>query len=315
MYQIAQKKAFYRTLCEEDRNLAKTMFKKSEQYEVELGVDLADFTAYQFAQFLKDTGVKFTTQRAWYNMLLRYVKWAIENNKTNQVALFCPVAKYKQTQKHNTFVADNMVSGPVHLQQILDKVYVPVVENDCNKNTVATIRRAMIWLMFSGIGINDTNSITADNVDFEKRRIILNGEEYHIYEEAMPALRVACNATQLLAFYGNDMYRVNQRSTMSKSIIRYSSNIAETRMANGTWSLIIDEFSASGVSSIPATNLIASGVFYRLYERETAGIPEKDLWEDFSIYKALIGQSPDIKRRVRDLRIWYESWKNRYKRI
>lgn len=209
------------------------------------------------------------------------------------------------------FVSDKtkecMVCSPTQLQKYLDKVFAP--EKDL---TVDNTNRALFWLAFSGIRECDADKITSKNVDLENMVIRYNKREYPIYRESLLMDFVYKHPnypdkeSYMARVAGSSILRgVRDGTTVTSKITNISARIRRLR--------------DSGVDMIKMSynRIYMSGIFYRVYELERAGIDPDfskavDLYmegREYKVYKVRDIKKLKISDTKRNYLKGYERWK------
>lgn len=290
--------------------VCQTIFNAFEQYEVEWGADLCTRSTEEL-QPVVDGLVGFRARSKWMRLIILkdYVKWCIGMKvpgardgmlKIETVGL--------EKVKHQT------VASPLHLQRYLDSICEPESEE-----TTDNIYRCFYWLAYGGVAEEDILSIKCSDVDLNNMVVRYNDTEVPIYREALPAFKNCVKLTQFVYKHPNydklvykdradgDTLVRGIRSAPSIKAMRVElSRRSKAKMDEGKTDLKLSYF-----------RVWISGLFYRMYERERAGMPV-----DFSAaaaqfmegktYKLDRGRNtPEAKKRqlTRDYLEDYERWK------
>lgn len=290
--------------------VCQTIFNAFERYEVEWGADLCTRSTEEL-QPVVDGLVGFRARSKWMRLIILkdYVKWCIGMKvpgardgmlKIETVGL--------EKVKHQT------VASPLHLQRYLDSICEPESEE-----TTDNIYRCFYWLAYGGVTEEDILSIKCSDVDLNNMVVRYNDTEVPIYREALPAFKNCVKLTQFVYKHPNYVKLVYKdradgdtlvrgiRSAPSIKAMRVElSRRSKAKMDEGKTDLKLSYF-----------RVWISGLFYRMYERERAGMPV-----DFSAaaaqfmegktYKLDKGRNtPEAKKRqlTRDYLEDYERWK------
>lgn len=87
---------------------------------------------------------------------------------------------------------------PKHLQAILDKSFHPL-----ESETVDCVYRCYLWMAFAGMEEANALEVKVSEIDFGPMLIEHGGKSYEIYREAIPAFRMACEATEFMYEHPN----------------------------------------------------------------------------------------------------------------
>ena len=114
------------------------------------------------------------------NLIRRYVKWCIEQGVPG-----ASDAIFHVKASGDTKIREMTLSGPAHLESILNAVFSPVSDV-----TSDNILRAYCWLAFCGMDDNGIVALRTKEVDLSSLVITSNGEKYQIVDEAVPCFRI-----------------------------------------------------------------------------------------------------------------------------
>lgn len=291
-------------------NVCSTIFNAFEKYELMWNADLCTRTAEELQPVI-DTIVGLRARSKWMRIIILkdYVKWCIGMKvphacdgmlKINTVGL--------EKIKHQT------VSSPLHLQMYLNSICEPESEE-----TTDNIYRCFYWLAYGGVAEEDILRIKCSDVDLTNMVVHYNKTEVPIYHEAIPAFKNCATLTQFVYKHPNydkvvykdradgDTLVRGIRSLPSLKAMRVElSRRSKAKIDEGKTDLRLSYF-----------RVWISGLFYRMYERERAGMPV-----DFSasaaqfmegkVYKLDSGRNTqEAKKRqiARDYKEDYERWK------
>ncbi len=181
-------------------DFGKSVFRTTEPYEQEAGADLCELQL-DVLQEIADRNFGFRTQTvdSTLAILRTYVLWCKEQGYRTEEGIF--QVKIRMEDKMRRF----MVASPKHLQSILDKVFAPVEEG-----TVDCIYRCLMWMAFAGVEEADALEVKTSEINFDKMLIEHQGGSFEIYREAVPAFKMACEATEFVyqhPLYGDEIKR------------------------------------------------------------------------------------------------------------
>lgn len=284
------------------------IFNAMEPFETEWGADLCTKDT-ETLQPAVDSLASVRIGRGWspIYILKEYVRWCIRNHVPGAVDGITGI----QIEGLKA-VRTRLVSSPLHLQRCLDEVFGPLEEE-----TVAITYRCFFWLAFAGVDEEDVYTLTADNVDFASQSIVIDGTSYPIYREALPAIK---KATELTSFnykhpnYGKVVRRDRIpgelllrgiRGEVTKLNIRANlSKMARNAVVEGRCN-----------TELSYSRIYLSGIFFRMYEKERAGIPV-DFSEDAKRFMAgKTYQNKTRKNRQTEIEKDYEKDYQRWKMV
>lgn len=290
--------------------VCQTIFNAFEQYEIEWGADLCTRSTEELQPVVGGL-VGFRARSKWMRLIILkdYVKWCIGMKVPGACDGMLKIETVGlEKVKHQT------VASPLHLQRYLDSICEPESEE-----TTDNIYRCFYWLAYGGVAEEDILSIKCSDVDLNNMVVRYNDTEVPIYREALPAFKNCVKLTQFVYKHPNydklvykdradgDTLVRGIRSAPSIKAMRVElSRRSKAKMDEGKTDLKLSYF-----------RVWISGLFYRMYERERAGMPV-----DFSAaaaqfmegktYKLDRGRNtPEAKKRqlTRDYLEDYERWK------
>lgn len=290
--------------------VCQTIFNAFEVHEKQWGADLCTKGASEL-QPVVDSIVGMRARSKWMRLIILkdYVKWCIGMKVPNACDGMLKIEAIGLDKvKHQT------VASPFHLQTYLDAICEPETEG-----TTDNIYRCFYWLAYGGVAEEDILKIKCSDVDLTNMVVKYNGTEVPIYREALPAFRNCATLTQFVYKHPNydklvykdradgDTLVRGIRSAPSVNAMRVElSRRSKEKMDKGKTDLKLSYF-----------RVWISGLFYRMYERERAGMKV-----DFSAaaaqfmegktYKLDKGRNtPEAKKRqlAKDYLEDYERWK------
>ena len=269
MYNENQKRAFIESHTNSDKTMAKIVqiFSWFEPYEEDWGLDLSKQSAEKLQPVVNElTGVRSKSTELILIILKEYVKWCGRNGYEVSRGIF--------DVRINTIdkIQNQMVASPLHLKAKLDEFFEPVEEE-----TIDITYRVFLWMAFAGLDDKDAIRVTADCVDLKNLRINFEGHSYEIYKECIEDFKKACDLTDFQYKHpnyitrrdradGNLIMRGIRTPTVDLKTIRPVIN--KKFGADDT-----EETSGRQKSRISYKRTYLSGIFYRAYERERAGLP------------------------------------------
>lgn len=268
MYNEEQKRKFIAgyTKSIHTSNVACNIFEALAAYEETYEKDMCTFTVDELQPVTNNVlGLRAASKWMGIIILREYVRWCIANKYPGACDSIMRVDLLGLDK-----VRVQMVSSPLHLQKYLDKVF-----DAEDEETIDNIYRCFFWMGYAGLSEEDTLHVGTSNVDMANMTINHNGQGHPIYREALPAFR---NAIQLTQFY-------YKHPNYSKLVIR--NRVAGTTLMRGIKAntqlitlrptlskRLTDAFENGRVQQKLSFHRIwLSGLFYRMYEMERAGIP------------------------------------------
>lgn len=287
------------------------VFDATEKWEQEIGADICTFDLEKLQTVVDNISTrKSRSHISRINVLREYFKWA--NN--NHIPGACDSIKGIESVGLDK-VKLQMVANPLQLQTFLDKVFDPPT-----LGTHDSVYRCYLWCAFSGIRIEDLLSITKENIHLRSMSIILNGRKYPIYREAIDAFKVCANNDYFVYIHPMYAEKINKPRFNGTSILRGTKETAGSidYISTEVTRKIRNAFNDGKVSSrLSYKRLFDSGIFYRKYEQEIAGLPvdfidEAEFYTEGREYDLISAQCTKknvIRKIATDYSIDYDRWK------
>lgn len=237
-------------------------FERSAPVEEELGKDFCAMSSKE-AQLVIDRVGSLRGNNSRVNILYAYTRWCIWNKIAG--ASEEPLQTDKQSFSK---IKQRMVSGPIHLQMCLDQIFEP--EGDM---TPDNLYRCFCWCAFMGITQREAQSITSKDVDFEDMVIRLGLESYPIYHESIQTFKNCSTLTEFSIPQFDRSMRHMQRAD-GNELLRGIRGVLSIDTLRSILAMKRKNKIDNGinVNMFTYNSLTLSGVFYRVYEKERAGI-------------------------------------------
>ena len=290
---------------EKDRRAAAELFAIVEGYETRWGADVCTRKTEELQPLVNELGGLHGRKiPPKLSILRKYILWCYRGHVDG-----ARVDLMKMKADSSGSMKTEMVAGPEHLQKILDSAFRPEDEE-----TADNLYRCAAWLVFAGIPSDDIQSVEAGDVDFNEEVIRWNGTEFPIYPPAFKSIRKCMELDGFNRIYKG--YTSWWGRAEGKTLLRgHSGEIPTKAFRTHFWKAVGYAQANSGESAMPTLlNIGRSGMMYRMYEREKAGLPV-----DFTPYaeKAVRrGKTRDeyyvsvrVRRVARDYAVDYEAWK------
>ena len=308
MYNEEQKVRFVSTVDTiRKRDLACKVFEAFAPYEEARGADLCTMSDQDLAPVFSELfGVRTNGSPAWLAILREYFKWCVEQG--------IPGARTSQIKPYHIEAGkmkEKMVTTPGSLQAYLDSICEPE-EKQAPDNTV----RVFLWLAY--IGIRDPEAalrVRSSDVDFKRFVIHLDGTDYRFYQETVPALRNCVELRQFNYFHPN--YEPVMRDRVDGDyILRGIRSMPSVKTMKVEASRHAKRCKDSGAvnKQLSYERTWLSGIFYRMWDREQAGMPVDFREQAKQDVLAKFGEEsePAIVRAVNSYKADYERWKTMF---
>ena len=314
MYNQDLKTAFIReyTTSLKTADACESAFNAIEPYEENWHADLCTQSKETLCPVVEQL-VGFRVKSKWLRIVIfkDYVKWCIANG----VPGVCD-GMLKIDNLGLGKVKTQMVANPTQMQMYLNDVFEPETEQ-----TTDSIYRCVYWMAYAGMDEDEIINVKCSDVNLENLSINFNGKEYQIYREALPAFKNAVCLTEFV--YKHPNYppdkKVWRNRVPGDTLIRGVRSTPTTLTIRAELSKKSKKGLEEGKTSKQLSYYRAwlSGLFYRMHEREIAGLPV-----DFSgvatqfmegrTYKLDSGRNtPEAKKRAitNDYMQDYQRWK------
>lgn len=292
------------------RALCSAIFNAFEEHETKWDADLCTKSKDEL-QPIVDSIVGLRACSKWKRLIIlrEYVKWCIAMKVPDACDGMLNIDTIGLDKvKHQT------VSSPLHLQKYLDSICEPESEK-----TTDNIYRCFYWLAYGGVPEEDILSIKCSDVDFANMAVCYKGTEIPIYREALPAFKNCAMLTQFAYKHPNYMKTIYRYRADGDTLVRGVRAIPSIKAMRVELSRRSKAMIDEGKTDLKLSyfRVWISGLFYRMYERERAGIPVdfSDAAAQFmegKTYKLESGRNtPEAKKRqlARDYLEDYERWK------
>lgn len=281
-------------------------------YEENWGADFCTKSAEELSPVIEQL-VGFRVRSRWQRIIIfqKYVKWCIANKVDGACDGMLHIDNVGLSKLRN-----QMVANPMQLQIYLDVICEPESEQ-----TTDNIYRCFYWMAYSGMDEETILSTKITDVDFENMVIRSADAEYEIYREAIPAMKNAATLTEFV--YKHPNYPpdkiVRRNRAPGSALIRGIRSTTSALSLRVELSRRSKKFVEDGLTDKQLSHFRVwlSGLFFRMYQRELAGIPvdfsgAASKFMEGKTYKLDTGRNtPEAKKRavVNDYMQDYERWK------
>lgn len=287
MFHQEQKDRFIMEFSTSDsrRHAARVMFNVIAPFEEQQNKDICAMDKDELSKIVADiVGYREISKKLRMSILKEYFRWCIKNGVEGAGdAIFdikCDVSLEKLKRQ--------MVANPQHLQRYLNCI--------CEKEseqTVDNIYRCLYWLAYAGVDSEEEAlKILDSDVDLGSMVVKFHDREFPIYREAIPAFK---NCKELKGFWykhpcyekvlksrvsGHELLRGTMKRTddigmrVQTMRVAITSKIRERKFLSEK-----DKNDESLDLKLSFYRVQLSGMFYRMYESERAGM-RVDFTED-----------------------------------
>ena len=268
MYNEEQKKRFIRdyTGSLSTANVAATIFNETEKYEESWGTDLCTKGVEELQPVVNEiTGLRNKSQWMSLTILKEYVKWCLAMKVPGACDGLLRIEAVGLDK-----IKKQMVASPLHLQRYLDDIFDKEFEE-----TIDNLYRCYFWMAYGGIDEEDTILVKTEDVDLSQMLIRYKTTSVPIYREAIPAFKNAVTLTNFLYKHPNYTKPIRRDRVPGDTIMRGLKATTKTFTMRTTISKRNISAIEDGLTELQLSfyRVRMSGLFYRTYEMERAGIP------------------------------------------
>ena len=299
-----QKKQSFLTKVKSRDPYARRLFREAIPYEEKFGKDLSQFDNLELLKFLEERfGTKeFPLYRA-LEIVRQYCVFLRDMEPSPSKAW-----RWIKTDQADELQA-TMYAGPLHLAAELDRVFAPLSEN-----SVDMLYRCYLWLAFAEVPNNIIPLLRRENVDMLNRRVIINGKNFRIFEEAAS---VFARVKEMDAFkvveYKGDAYINRNYPEMFFSFKERGEYNPEGKLK--TLKIKLSSLSRETGAALNYSAVRTSGMFYRVFELERSMCiksPDEALVPFDMRGSAKKNEGGADQRTKKNLLTRYEAWKKAF---
>lgn len=268
MFNDEQKTRFIRSYTSSinTANVATNVFNSFEKHEQEWGADLCTRSADELQPVIDDIlGLRSKSRWMTLSILKEYAKWCLMMRVPDACdgMLHIEVSGIDKVRKQ-------LVASPLHLQMYLDQVF-----DKESQETIDNIYRCYYWMAYGGISEEDTLFINRSDVDLELMLIRYNNTSVPIYREALPAFRNAMQLSSFVYLHPNYTKTIRRDRVPGEELMRGIKATTKTMTIRSSLSRRSADAIKAGKTEqqLSFYRVWLSGLFYRIYERERAGVP------------------------------------------
>ena len=269
MYNADQKKQFIRQYTEKEsiEKACVALFNALEAAEESWGADISTVDANRAKAAIENVvGMRMDSITQRVAILREYAKWCLKQGKPNacDALLKVEVSGDAKMRKHT-------VKNPKHLQSYLDTLCDPESEQK-----VDNVIRCYFWLAYAGLSEEDALRVDSKDVDLTRMVITLDNRQYILPRESVAAIT---NCATLKYFrFDHPNYAatgpVNRDRAPGDKILRGVRSEPTADIIRSIVSRAARVAARSNKTDLRLSyfRVWLSGLFYRIYEDDVAGI-------------------------------------------
>lgn len=246
---------------------ATALFNALEKFEIEWGTDVCTMDTEDIKNAL-DSIALLRSKSNWMMLVIlkEYIKWC-SYMKVPGVRDGVLQIEYKDIIGVEK-LRKQTVSSPLQMQAYLDSLF-----DAESLQTLDNIYRCCCWLAYGGFEEDEIARIQCSDVNFSEMTVVYEDKDMPIYREAIQAFR---NAVELDRFvYIHPKYQCVKQRISGEELIRgvkAGMNSKTIRPVLSSKNKIALEQGKTD-KQLSFYRMRISGLFYRIYERERAGVP------------------------------------------
>ena len=245
------------------RKAAASVFNSLAPFERKWDADICTVSKEDASAAMESAlGVRSVGKYSCIRVFRDYIAWCVRNDIPG-ATLDAIDIKPEPVGKIKT----RTVRSPLHLQQFLNAVFLPEEEQ-----TIDNAFRCMYWLAYGGLPDTEIENVQTSDVDFSNLIVRTGNYEIPIYREALPAFH---NCKELDTFVIlHSRYTGAVQRVPGTQLLRGVRSSASLKYYTIEGARKISAAHKEGKTDIRLSysNAYLSGIFYRLYERELAGM-------------------------------------------
>lgn len=277
------------------------LYSFEESYE---GKDICLIPIKDIIEYLPSIlSVKLSTRITQLSMLNLYTQWRIKNGYPVRDEYFNYNWQQLKGISNTDKIKAKYVGNPQQFQQVLDAVFDPE-----NLNTVDITRRCALWMAYIGIQeCTAVSKIDISDVNIRASYIKFCDRKLSFPKEAKYVITKCAEAKEFIYIHPN--YTTSRQRCGGTQLLRGFKPFIDTKIYD------ISKMVKRAGFEMAYTDMFYSGVFYRLHQQETAGIPIDFPFVANDLYLLLNTNKPNVKGvaapiKAQVLEADYQKWKS-----
>lgn len=256
------------------RHLATVMFNTLESFETEWKADICTVDKEKLKHAVGEIiGFREKSKKTRLTILKEYMRWCVNNGVDGACNAIFEVDDFGLEK-----LKRQMVANPQHLQRYLNCI----CDKESEETTDCTYR-CLYWLAYGGVETEEAAlEILDTDVDFTEMLVKHAGDAFPIYREAIPAFKKCVDLREFNYKHPNYNKVLIKERAKGHYLLR---GITETKsykamrvemsrkIKNAKFMSEKDKSDESLQLKLSYYRVWLSGLFYRMYEAERAGMP------------------------------------------
>lgn len=277
-----------------------SIFKALAKCEDYYGKDICEIPKEDVLPYVKSVAGKSSSTIATnLSTLNKYYKYCLEHDYNEALPTY--ISYTEVSSLHD--LKRNMVSSPEMMEDVLNNIFPSVEEGE-----YSNILRCLLWMLYSGVQIEEANEVRTGDVHLADMYFISNGKKYPIYSEARDVFDFCLNSNVIaVKMPKGKWYRERVDSDL---LLRSFTILTPVKLRNG----VVKHVKSSRISGQCAVELTCqsvykSGLFYRAYIRNNKSLAIDVSPFDNSTKAPKLEENASLFYHNRSLKRDYESWK------
>ena len=269
--------------------------------EAYYGKDICEISKEDILPFVKTAiGKSSSTIATNLSVLNKYYKYCLEQNYQNALSVHISYAEASQ----NRDLKRNMVSSPSMMEDVLNSIFPNTGEEE-----YSNILRCFLWVLYSGVQIEDANEVRISDVHLDEMYFVSNGKKYPIYDEARDVFNFCLNSPAIsVKMPKGKCYRARIDCDL---LLRSFTVLNPIKLRNGV-AKHVKSARNSGQCTVELTcqSVYKSGLFYRAYIRNNKSLAIDISPFDYSTKAPKLEENATLFYRNRSLKRDFVDWEN-----
>ncbi len=278
-----------------------SIFKKLSRCEDYYGKDICEIPKEHILPYIKTAaGKSSSTISTNLSTLNKYYRYCLDRGYDDALPVYISYAEVSSLHS----LRRNMVASPKMMEEVLNSIFPGTDEGE-----YSNILRCLLWMMYSGIKIEDAGKVCVRDVNLKKMYISFNGCRYPIYNEAVSVFEFCLNSEVIMVKAPKGKYP--RQRIHCDLLLRSFTVLDPIKLRNGVVKHV-KLARSSGKCDIELTcqSVYKSGLFYRAYSKH-----DDSLAIDIDPFdcSTKAPKTTDLTFwHHRDLKRDYESWKTTF---
>lgn len=275
------------------------------RFEDEYQCDLYQMNDEQAQTVVDGYGSGRNSTTSHFLLVIRlYIKWCKSQGIQNVTGSFDGIVSASISSFRN-----KMIGSPAELAEHLNRLFNSTPDDKQVDNTY----RCFWWFAFMGVDEETAVSYTVDDINLDDMTVLYKGSKLDIPKEAYASFR---NCVRMDSFmYRHPLYidrpRLRPRVPGNQLLRGLKGEVTASKMRRWITAIHYSQIkSGVNLKKITYSSIWRSGILYRSYEQERAGIhPDFSGVAEENVSKELSSYKVQLRKCIRDFKADYDKWK------